>query len=146
MDTLYSPRFGIFQISGGAGGALPPGQWSPVTLTNGEGGAVTVGKVVYLSAADTASLAFATGTEAQATAVAMVLAASIAGGATGDYVFGGLVAGAGVGHTFAEVGYLGPLGTIVSTPNLTIGQYNCILGFWQNATDFQFSPQIPILN
>lgn len=142
-------ELGIFLVQAGSGSSapLPPGQWSPVSLTNGDAGAITKGQVCYLSADDTARKGQSDNTEAEATVIAMCLATTIAPAAAGDFVLGGLVAGAGTGHTFGEVGYLSATpGAIAAVPNLTVGQYNVVLGFWINATDFQFSPQIPILN
>ena len=92
-------------------------------------------------------LALSNGTAAQATAVCMCLAASVAAGATGKFVFGGIVAGAGAGKTFGTLGYLSTTaGAISTTPNLVSGQYNVILGAWINATDFEFAPQLPFQN
>ncbi len=140
---------GIALVQGSSGGStpLPPGQFSPVTLTNGDGTAITKGQLCYASADDTAKKAQSDGTEAEATCVYMCLDATIAPGATGNFVLGGVVAGAGAGHTFGTTGYLsGTPGAISNTPNLTAGQFNVLVGFWLNATDFQFAPQVPILN
>jgi len=143
---IINPR-GIFLASGSAGGSSTPGGWSPVTLTNGEAVPITIGQVCYLSANSTAKLGLANGTLAQASVVVMCIAASIAAGATGKFVFGGVVAGAGAGKTFGTLGYLSTTaGGISTTPDLTSGEYNVILGAWINATDFEFAPQLPILN
>ncbi len=118
-----------------------------MSLTNGDVGAITIGQVCYLSAADTARKAFANGTEAQATVMAMCIDVTIAAGAVGRFVFGGVVEGAGAAQTFATIGYLSNTPGVLSlTPNLTAGQYLGILGFWLNATSFSFAPTSPILN
>ncbi len=145
---MRSP-YGIALVSAGGSGGTPvgPGEWSPVSYTNGDAGAITKGQVCYLSASNTMRKAQSDGTEAEATCVGICIDATIASGAVGRFVFGGRVANAGVGHTFAQVGYLSAtLGAIANAPNLTVGQFNTILGYWLNATDFQFSPQIPIAN
>ena len=142
-------KSGIVLVSnaGGGGAANAAGGWTPISLTNGDASPITIGQVCYLSASDTARKAQSDGTEAEARCVAICIDASIAPAAAGRFVFGGRLAAAGAGHTFAEVGYLSAtLGAIAAVPNLTLGQYNTILGYWLNATDFQFSPQLPILN
>ncbi len=145
---MNAPDLGIAILQGSSSGsALPPGGWSPVTLTNGDGTAITKGQLCYISANNTAKKGQSDGTEAEATVVCMCIETSIAAGATGQFVFGGIVQNAGAGHTFAATGYLsGTPGAISNTPNLTAGQFNVLVGLWVNATDFQFSPQIPILN
>lgn len=125
---------------------LTPGGWSPVTLTNGDGTAITLGQVCYLSANDTARKAQSDGTEDEATAVCMCIDASIAAGLTGRFVFGGIITGL-AGGVAGDLGYLSTTaGAIAAAPNLTAGQYNVLLGIWQSASKFQFNPQIPILN
>lgn len=136
------------QLPSGISSSTPstPGGWSPVTLTNGEAGAVTLGQVCYLSAADTARLSFDNGTLAQAQAVCMCIDTTIAGGATGRFVFGGRVAGL-AGGAFNTLGYLSTVaGAIAAVPDLVAGRYNVLLGLWTSATAFEFNPQLPILN
>ena len=123
-----------------------PGSWSPVTLTNGDGTAITLGQVCYISANDTARKAQSDGTEDEATAVVVCIAATIAAGSSGLFVWGGIVNGLS-GGIAGDLGYLSAtLGAISATPNLTSGQYNVLLGMWQSASKFQFNPQLPILN
>ncbi len=146
---LVAPLLGIFLAAPGSGGSSPlgPGAWSPVALTNGDAGAITLGQIVYLSANDTARKAFSNGTEAQATAVAMCIDATIAPAASGRFVFGGVVLLAGAGKTYATLGYLGTTpGVLAAAPDLTAGHYLGISGFWMNATDFSFASSIPVLN
>ena len=138
----------VGQLPSGAssGGNLGPGSWSPVTLTNGDGDAITLGQVCYISAADTARKAQSDGTEDEASAMVICVAASIAAAGTGLFVWGGLVAGLS-GGVAGDLGYLSVTpGAIAAVPNLTAGQFNTLLGMWQSATKFQFFPQFPILN
>lgn len=138
----------IGQLPSGAssGGNLGPGSWSPVTLTNGDGDAITLGQVCYISANDTARKSQSDGTEDEASARVICVALSIAAAGSGLFVWGGLVAGL-AGGIAGDLGYLGTtLGAIAAVPNLTAGQYNTLLGEWQSATKFQFFPQFPILN
>lgn len=146
QGILPAPLFG--QIPGLGIGTSPvtPGGWSTVQLINGDVDVITVGQVCYLSANDTARKAQSDGTEAEATCVCMCVDPSIAAGAAGRFVFGGLVIGLS-GGTVGTLGYLSATaGGISATPNLTAGQYNVLLGIWQSASKFQFNPQIPILN
>lgn len=132
--------------SASANDPIGPGAWSPRRLTNGEATPMTLGQVCYLSANDTVRLADANGTEAQATAVCICVE-TVAAGAIGRFVFGGAVDGAGAGKAFGQVAYLSTIaGAISATPDLTSGEFNVILGYWLNATDLQFAPQLPILN
>lgn len=115
-------------------------------LTNGEAVAITKGQVCYLSTNDTAKKAFDNGTLAQASAICICIDASIASGATGRFVFGGRVPGL-AGGTVNTLGYLSTVaGAIAAVPDLTAGRYNVLLGLWISATEFQFNPQLPILN
>lgn len=146
QGSLPIQLFGQIPALGVGSSPVTPGGWSPVTLTNGDAGAITLGQVCYLSANDTARKAFSNGTEAQATAICMCIDASIAAAGTGRFVFGGIVTGL-AGGTVNTLGYLSTTaGAIANTPNLTAGQYNVLLGIWQSATKFQFNPQLPILN
>lgn len=141
------PSIGIF-IAGSSSAVSPvaPGGWSPVTLTNGEAAPITLGQVCYLSANDTARLALSNGSLAQASAVCLCIDASIAAAGTGRFVFGGRVAGLS-GGTVNTPGYLGTTaGAIAASPDLTATHYNVWLGLWLSATEFQFGPQLPILN
>lgn len=132
--------------SGASAGGLGPGSWSPVTLTNGDGDAITLGQVCYISGNDTARKAQSDGTEDEASARVICIATTIAAAATGLFVWGGIVNGL-AGGVAGDLGYLGTTpGEIVAAPNLTVGQYNTLLGEWQSATKFQFFPQFPILN
>jgi hypothetical protein len=125
---------------------LTPGGWSPAVLTNGEAAPITLGQVCYLSADTTAKLAKSNSTLAIASAVCMCIDASIAAGATGRFVFGGLVTGLS-GGTVNTLGYLGTtFGAIAASPDVTPGEYNTLLGLWLSATVFSFAPQLPIAN
>ncbi len=149
MSTGVSTPIGIFLVTGAAGGNVPlfPGGWTPYPLTNGDASPITKGQVCYMSAADTARIAQSDGTEAQATAVCICIDDSVAPGDVGKFVFGGAVPDIAAGKTPITPGYLSATsGVIATAPNLAGGQYNVILGYWLNATDFQFNPQIPILN
>lgn len=146
QGSLPVQLFGQIPALGVGTSPLTPGGWSPVYLTNGEAIAVTKGQPCYLSANDTARLAQSDGTEAQATCVCFCLDTSIAAGAVGRFVFGGLITGL-VGGTVNTLGYLSATaGVIAAAPNLTAGQYNVLLGIWQSASKFQINPQLPILN
>lgn len=146
QGILPAPLFGQIPALGVGTSPLTPGGWSPVQLTNGDGTAITLGQVCYLSANDTARKAQSDGTEAEATCVCICIDTSIAAAAVGRFVFGGIVTGL-VGGTVGTLGYLSATaGAIANAPNLTAGQYNVLLGIWQSATKFQFNPQLPILN
>jgi hypothetical protein len=142
------PSLGISLVQSGGGSVAPvtPGGWSPVSLTNDEAVPITLGQVVYLFANDAVKLAFSNGTMTQATAVGMVVDASIAAGSAGKVVFGGRVPGLSGGAVNA-LGYLGhTAGAIANTPDLTVGEYNTLLGYWLSGTEFQFAPMLPIAN
>lgn len=125
---------------------VDPGGWTPRPMTNNTGVTIPAFSVCYIVGNNLIALAQSDGTEAEAYARCITLE-DIANGATGDCVMGGAVDGAGAGKTFGQLGYLSTTpGAIANAPNLTAGQYMVILGWWLNATDFQFSPQIPILN
>jgi hypothetical protein len=148
IQGVLGGRALLGQLPSGAssGGNLGPGSWSPVTLTNGDGTAITLGQVCYVSANDTARKAQCDGTEDEATGVVICVATSIAAAGTGLFVWGGIVAGLS-GGVAGDLGYLSAtLGAISAVPILTAGQYNVLLGMWQSATKFSFSPQLPILN
>jgi hypothetical protein len=146
QGSLPIRLFGSLPALGVGTSPVTPGGWSPVLLTNGDGTAITLGQVCYLSANDTARKAQSDGTEDEATAVCICIDASIAASAVGRFVFGGIVTGLS-GGTAGDIGYLGTTpGAIVAAPNLTAGQYNVLLGIWQSASKFQFNPQLPILN
>ena len=146
QGSLPVQLFGQIPALGVGTSPVTPGGWSPVLLTNGDGTAITIGQVCYLSANDTARKAQSDGTEDEATAICICIDASIAAAGTGRFVFGGIVTGL-AGGTAGDLGYLGTTpGAIVAAPNLTAGQYNVLLGIWQSATKFQFNPQLPILN
>ncbi len=140
-------KYGQLPAGGGGGSsALAPGAWSPVTLTNGDGDAITLGQVCYLSANDTARKGQADGTFDEANIACICLDASIAAGVTGSFAFGGIVTGL-AGLVAGDFMYLSAtLGTMQVAPILTIGQYSVLLGRCQSASKFQFNPQIPILN
>lgn len=146
QGALPIQLFGQIPAIGGATAPVTPGGWSPVSLTNGDGTAITLGQVCYLSANDTARKAQSDGTEAEATAVCICIDASIAAAGTGRFVFGGIVVGLS-GGSVGDLGYLSATpGGIAAVPNLNLGQYNVLLGIWQSTTKFQFNPQLPILN
>lgn len=147
MATMQGVLGRIYgQIPGGGGSSIGPGAWSTVTLTNGDGAAITLGQVCYISGNDTARKAQSDGTEDEATAVVICVAASIGAGLTGLFAWGGIVEGLS-GGVAGDLGYLSTtFGAISATPNLTAGQYNTLLGMWQSASKFSFFPQLPILN
>jgi len=146
QGVFPSPLYGQIPALGVGTSPLTPGGWSPVSLTNGDGTAITLGQPCYLSANDTARKAESDSSEAAATAVCICIDASIAAGAVGRFVFGGIVTGLS-GGTVGTLGYLSATaGVIAAVPNLTSGQFNVLLGIWQSASKFQFNPQLPILN
>lgn len=143
---MASPGIYLVQGGGSSSSALAPGAWSPALLTNGEAVPITLGQIIYLSANDTARLAFSNGSQTQATAVGIVVDASIAAGVAGKVAFGGRVSGLSGGVVNA-LGYLGhTAGAIAAAPDLTPNEYNTLLGYWLSATEFQFQPMLPILN
>lgn len=147
QGSLPIPYFGQVPAGAGSGGSsLAPGAWSSVTLTNGDGTAITLGQLCYLSANDTARKGQADGTEDEATIVCVCVATSISAGASGLFVFGGIVTGLS-GGVAGDPAYLSATaGAISATPVLTAGQYNVLIGIWQSTTKLQFNPQLPILN
>ena len=123
------------------------GGWSPLSLTNSEAAPITVGQVCYAFGNNLVKLAQSDGSAAEAEALYLVIDTSIAAAAVGRVVAGGVVRGAGAAMSYGALGFLAATaGGISATPNLTAGQYNVLLGHWINATDFQFNPQLPILN
>lgn len=146
QGSLPVQLFGQIPALGVGSTPVTPGGWSPVLLTNGDGTAITIGQVCYLSANDTARKAQSDGTEDEATAICICIDASVAAAGTGRFVFGGIVTGL-AGGVAGDLGYLSAtLGAIAATPNLNPGQFNVLLGIWQSTTKFQFNPQLPILN
>ena len=146
QGALPIQLFGQIPALGVGTSPITPGGWSPVLLTNGDVGAITLGQPCYLSANDTARKAQSDGTEAEATAICICIDVSIAAAGVGRFVFGGIITGLS-GGTVNTLGYLSAtVGVIAAVPNLTGGQYNVLLGIWQSATKFQFNPQLPILN
>jgi len=146
QGVFPSPLYGQIPALGVGTSPLTPGGWSPVSLTNGDAGPITLGQPCYLFGNDIAGKAESDLTEARATAVCICIDASIAAGAVGRFVFGGIVTGLS-GGTVGTLGYLSATaGVIAAVPNLTSGQFNVLLGIWQSASKFQFNPQLPILN
>lgn len=144
---LQSP-WGLINVgaSSAGGTSLPPGQVSPLVLTNGSGSPITLGMLCYVSGNDIVQPAISNGTLAQASVAYMCLDATIASAATGRFVYGGIVTGL-TGGVFNTLGYLGTTaGLISATPDLVAGHYNQISGLWLSATQFAFNPTLPIQN
>ncbi len=143
---MVSP--GIILVSGqasGGGGSLPPGQQSPITLTNGDAAGMVPGTIAYIISNATAAKALSNGTLAQAS-VALMCLDTIAPSATGRFVLGGLVAGLS-GGTADTLAYCGTTaGVLSATPDLVSGHFNVICGIWLSATQFIFNPQLPLQN
>lgn len=147
QGVITSPFRGQFPVGVSQGvGPWTPGGWSPVSLQNVNGGAITYGQQCYVFGNGTVKLAQSNGTEAEATCTCICIDTTIANNATGRFVFGGRVPGlsGGVANALA---YLSTTpGARQAAPNLTAGQYNVLLGIWLNTTTLQFNPQLPILN
>lgn len=147
MPTGIRLPSGIFLASGGSSSA-PAGTNGATTrsFTNAEATPLAIGDVVYQFSNTSVKKAFSNGTLAQASPLG-VAAAVIAAGASGLFVLWSIVVSAGAGKTFGTLGYLSTTaGAIAAAPDLTVGNYNVLLGAWINATDFEFVPQLPILN
>lgn len=134
-------------MAGGGGNPLPwPGAWSPVTLTNSSGGAITYGQICYLIGSDAVGLAQSDGTLAEArVAVMSINTASIANAGTGRFVFGGRIIALS-GGVAGDDAWLGvTAGALATTPDTASGHYLARAGYWLSTTEFQFIPAIPNL-
>ena len=147
LGRLSMRGLGLKNISQTVGGAgLWPGGWSPMSLTNGDGTAITYGQVCYISAADTARKGQANSTQAIATVRCMCIDTTVAAGVAGRFVFGGRIP-VMTGLTAATDYFLSTtLGALTVTPNITVGQYLVYVGFALSITEFQLVPSLPILN
>lgn len=114
------------------------------SLTNGDVGSTTVGEVVYISAADTASAAKA---DASGTTKAFAFANAVIGASsTGAYLTGGTITGL-TGLTAGAAYYLSDAtaGAMTSTAPTTVGHYVVRLGVAVSTTEFDINIQSPIL-
>lgn len=142
---MNQQTYGLNGAGGGVGSTIAPGGWAPIVLTNGDATGMVLGSLAYISANDTVSKAKSNGTLAQASCLYMSLDTIVSGG-TGRFVGGGIIGGL-AGGTFNTLGYLGTTaGVMAAAPDLTVGEYNVLLGLWLSATEFQFHPQFPFLN
>jgi predicted RecA/RadA family phage recombinase len=114
------------------------------TLTNGEATPITVGQVVYISAASTVKLAKA---DASGTSdvIGLVKAASISAGASGAIQIDGALAGL-TGLTSGAAHYLSAAtaGALTTTAPSAVGQFVTRVGTGISTTELEISAEAPI--
>lgn len=144
---VYDTDGHIEQIQPGDTLAAPVAGGTVIQATNGEAGAITLGQVVYISAADTVKYARANAV-ATASPVGFVADASIGAAGVGGIQIDGLLVSADwtavVGATTLTAGteyFLSPdvAGEMVSTPPAPTdtGEFSVSLGRAFSTTDFR---------
>lgn len=116
-----------------------------IQATNGEAVPITIGQVVYISAANTVKLAKADAAST-ALAIGVVADASIAAGNPGGVKTAGVLSGLAT-LTAGAAYYLSAAtgGLLTSTAPSTAGQYVVKAGIAVSTTEFQINIERPIL-
>jgi hypothetical protein len=124
------------------------------TMTNGNGGAITIGQPVYVSAADTVDLGDASATATATPTIGLVFDTSIASAASGNIITHGRITNAdwttatgGVTLTAGATYYLSETtGQITATAPVTVGSWVVPVGIALSTTDLLVNVGLPIQN
>ena len=132
----------IEQLQSGDTLTGPFAEIESVSVTNGEASPITIGQVVYISAADTVKKARADATATQK-AFALVQDASIAAAAIGQVQTSGVLGGMS-GLVAGSEYFLDPTtaGAITTVAPTTVGQYVMKLGRALSTTEFDINISI----